>query len=334
MVSGAAQLGESMAVAATSRLILVVEDEPDIARMLKTGLEQSGYRVLVSRSIGDAQLQLRTQPCDMVLCDQRMPGGTGMELLHYVGQLYPHLPFIMLTAYPDTTLAQRAIAQGALDFLQKPIDPRGLARVMAQNWERLEQNRRHTAQKCQRVLEGALHALVAAVDAKDPYTATHSERVTRLALKLGKAVGLPRETLHIVEYAGLLHDVGKIGIPDHVLLKPGPLTSSEWSLIREHPVRSAEIIAQVPELVEVATVARHHHERLDGAGYPDGLRGDAIPYASQIIAVADTYEALTTARAYRPALSSQDARQVLRESWGTQLNPELGEVLEHLDLQH
>jgi HD-GYP domain-containing protein (c-di-GMP phosphodiesterase class II) len=134
----------------------------------------------------------------------------------------------------------------------------------------------------------------------------------------------------ILRYSALLHDVGKIAVPEDILLKPGPLNDEEWAIIKMHPGRSAEVVCEVPGLEEVATVVRHHHERLDGGGYPDGLAGDAIPFLSRLLTIADVYEALTADRSYRPAMSGARAREILRSGWGAEFDPDLGALFETL----
>jgi putative two-component system response regulator len=316
---------------ARARSILAVDDDPGVIAMLESGLVDAGFRVASAVDVDAARARLRAESFDLVICDYEMPGAHGTELLDYVSRLYPHLPFIMLTAFDSTDLARRVIRTGATDFLSKPCRIRDLVRHMEQAWERVERDRARITEAAQELLAGTIRALVAAIDAKDPHTASHSERVTALALLLGAAIGLSPDTQSMLEHAGWLHDVGKIGVPESILLKPGPLSAEERAVVRVHPERSAEIVQQVPGLGEVATVVRHHHERLDGAGYPDGIQGDAIPLLSRILAIADVYEALTANRAYRAAMSEEEARQVLRTGWGSHFDPALGAVFDSLD---
>lgn len=274
---------------------------------------------------------LRARPYSLVLSDHEMPGGSGLDLLAYVLEVYPDLPFILLTGRDETVLARSAIERGALDFLTKPFRMKDLVRLLEQNQARLERDRHRAADLTAEVLAGTIRALVAAVDAKDPHTASHSERVTHFALCLGKAAGLTPERLRILEFAALLHDVGKIAVPESILLKPAPLDDSEWAVMKQHPIRSARIVGHVGQLAEVAGIVRHHHERVDGAGYPDGLAGEAIPFFSRIIAIADVYEALTADRAYRRAHSPESARAILRSALGLHLDLSLGELFLRLE---
>jgi len=306
--------------------ILAVDDEPALRKLVQAGLQMLGYKVDVASSVDEAMTCLRTRPYSLVLSDYHMPGGSGLDLLGYVTAVYPDLPFIMLTGHGETSLARDAITSGALDFLTKPFDIAQLGRAIELNHARLLRDRARASELTSEIMSGTIRALVAAVDAKDPHTACHSERVTRLALRLGGAIGLPADRLRVLEFAALLHDVGKIGVPEAILLKPGPLDEAEWVVMQQHPVRSAQIVGQVGQLAEVAGIVRHHHERIDGAGYPDALAGDAIPMLSRLIAVVDTYEALTASRAYRRAFSPEQARRAVQEQLGTHLDRQLGQV--------
>jgi putative two-component system response regulator len=313
--------------------ILAIDDDAALRELVRTGLTACGYRVDTAASIAEARALLRTRAYALVLSDYEMPGGTGLELLEYVCRVYPGLPFILLTGHDEVDLARYAIRSGAVDFLGKPFELRQLVRQIEQNWARVERDRARAAELTNEVLQGTIRALVAAVDAKDPFTAQHSERVSRLAVALGRAIGLPDDRLRVLEFSALLHDVGKIGIPGRILLKPGKLTEEEWAVIKTHPERSAEIVSEVGALAEVATIVRHHHERMDGEGYPDGLEGDAIPLLSRIITTADAYEALTADRAYRPAMLADDAARLLRSYAGSQFDPWLVEAFLSLDLE-
>lgn len=303
---------------------MLVDDDEALRQMLAMGLTQLGYLVEQAANITEACALIRRNQYSLVLSDYEMPDGTGLDLLAYVTESCPHLPVVLLTGHDDMPLAREAIAIGASDFLTKPFELRQVARVIEQNWVRVERDEERTAALTNTILAGTIRALVAAVDAKDPYTARHSERVSRIAGRLGEALGYPPERLRILEFAALLHDVGKIAVPHDILTKPGRLTPEEWEIIKQHPVRSAEIVAEVEPLTEVATIVRHHHERVDGRGYPDGLTGAMIPEFSRIIALADAYEAMTANRAYRTALTSAEAQELIRENLNAQFDPQFG----------
>jgi two-component system, cell cycle response regulator len=187
----------------------------------------------------------------------------------------------------------------------------------------LEQERSRAAQAYRAVIR----SLAAALEARDGYTGEHSDDVHALALAVATELGLDGAACAEVETVALLHDIGKIGVPDHVLHKPGPLDDEEWRLMREHPVIGARILSPLPGLSAVATAVRHEHERWDGTGYPDGLAGEAIPLASRIVLACDAYHALVSDRPYRRALSAQDARAELRRCAGTQFDPRVVDAI-------
>ena len=182
---------------------------------------------------------------------------------------------------------------------------------------------RKTYRRLQHAIFQSLLGLANALEAKDAYTRGHSERVASLARRLALAAGVPPAGADIVAQAGLLHDLGKIGIPEQVLRKPGPLTAEEWEVMRRHPIVGAQIVAPLEFFADGAIIVRHHHERHDGSGYPDGLRGELIPLGARIVAVADVYDALTSDRPYRPRLSRTDTVRRLRTEAGRTLDAHL-----------
>jgi len=311
--------------------ILVVDDDLMVRRLLDKALPQFHYRVRTVEDVAAGLAELRREHYDLVLCDHDMPGGSGMELLDTANRIHPDLPVIMLTARSEVDLARAAISIGAADFVTKPFDLPQLVRVIEQTRERVDRDRRRTAEWMNVVLTGTIRALASAVDAKDPHTASHSTRVAALCAALAEAMGLAEERKQVLEVAALLHDVGKIGVPDGVLTKSGPLNTEEWAYMRAHPARSAEIVGQVPQLAEVAGIVRHHHERMDGMGYPDGVQGEAIHPLSRLLAICDVYEALTASRSYRRALAPEAAREIVARALGSHLDPEMGGVFLSLD---
>ena len=306
--------------------ILVVDDEPGIRSLVRDSLTLAGYGIALASTLAEARELLRTRSFSLVISDYQLEDGDGLELIRYVTRVHPDVPVVLMTGLDEVGVGRSAIASGAVEFLPKPFAIPQLLRVVEQSWERVLHNQQRAASLTEEVLAGTIRALVAAMDAKDPFTASHSERVTLLALRLGEALQLPRERLRVLEFGALLHDVGKIAVPEQILRKPDRLTDDEWALIRLHPEKSAEIVGQVAPLANVATIVRHHHERMDGRGYPDGLMGEAVPYLSRIIGIADAYEAMTADRAYRGALTPEQARAIIREELGRQFDPALGQV--------
>jgi putative two-component system response regulator len=306
--------------------LLVVDDMEAIRLALVKCLQLSGYQVISAASGGEALELLRSQRFDLLLTDQSMPGLSGLELTEAVVRMHPDMPIVVLTGHMDVELAKDSLRRGASDFVTKPINIRELPILVERNLTRRRLEVARLREREAQVLFEAIKALASAVDAKDPYTARHSREVTRLALLLADAMALSSEERYVLELAAWMHDVGKIGVPDSILTKPTSLTADEFEIVKVHPVKGGQIVEEIEELTRVADVIRHHHERMDGSGYPDGLRGEAIPLASRIIMVTDAYEAMTANRSYRKGLGHDVALRELREKSGSQFDSELVKV--------
>jgi putative two-component system response regulator len=303
--------------------LLVVDDMESMRLALEECLCLQGYEV-VSASSGEEALELlRSQQFDLLLTDQAMPGLSGIELAELTARIHPDVPIVLLTGHTDVELAKASLQRGASDFVTKPVNIRELPIVIERNLTRRQLEVARLKEREAQVLFEALKALASAVDAKDPYTARHSMRVTRLSMILADAQGLSSEEMYILELSAWMHDVGKIGVPDHLLTKASSLTPQEFEIMKIHAVKGGEIVGQIEELVRVADVIRHHHERVDGTGYPDGLRGEAIPLLSRIIFIADSFEAMTSDRSYRRGPGRDHACAELRSHAGTQFDPAL-----------
>jgi putative nucleotidyltransferase with HDIG domain len=300
-----------------------VDDAENIRLALHDCLNLLGYQVVTAASGDEALELLRSQRMDLVLTDQGMPGLSGLDLTRAVTLMHPHLPVVLLTGLTDVELAKTSLHLGASDFITKPVNIRELPIVIERNLLRRKLEVARVKEREAAVLLEAIKALASAVDAKDPYTARHSMRVSRLAFALADAVGLPADERYVLELAAWMHDVGKIGVPDRILTKPASLVASEMEIIKLHPTKGGEIVGQIAELALVADAIRHHHERMDGGGYPDGLRGEAIPLTSRIIHVADAFEAMTSDRSYRQSLPRPRALGELRRYSGTQFDRDL-----------
>jgi len=217
------------------------------------------------------------------------------------------IPVIMITALSDKQDRLEGIRAGADDFLIRPVDRTELvARVRSLLKLKMRTDELDRA-------ESVLFSLARSIEGKDPYTHGHCERLSEYSVRLGEHLKLSEEQLIALRRAGVVHDVGKIAVPDAILLKPGRLTEEEWKVMREHPVAGERICAPLKSFRLVLPIIRHHHEKLDGSGYPDGLRGDAIPIAARVLQVVDVYDALTTERPYKKAFSAADAIQTMRE---------------------
>jgi putative two-component system response regulator len=289
-------------------------------------LRHQGYDVVSAASGREALDLMRSQHFDLLLTDQTMPGLSGIELAEAAVRMRPDVPVVLLTGHPDVELAKISLLRGASDFVTKPVNIRELPIVIERNLTRRRLEAARLREREGHVMFEAVKALASAVDAKDPYTARHSMRVARLSLVLGDAIGLRADEKYLLELSAWMHDVGKIGVPDRILTKPTRLSPKEFEVMKIHPVKGGKIVGQIEELTGVANAIRHHHERLDGQGYPDGLRGEAIPLSSRIILIADAYEAMTSSRSYRESLGRERALDELRLNKGSQFDPELIEA--------
>lgn len=285
--------------------VLVVDDEPIQRLLLMRALEPLGVEVQEARNGQEALDLLKDGLPQVVLTDLHMPVMDGLELTRRVKALDPLLPVILLTADGDKEVRLKGIEAGADDFLNRPVDLTELRLRVRGHLER-----RRLQEKLED-LERTLLALVRAVEAKDAYTAGHGERVAQYALWTAEELGARNGELEDLRMGALLHDVGKIAIPDHILRGDYTLTENEWRLIRQHPVKGDEIIQPLRAYPRLRPYVRWHHEKLDGSGYPDGLTD--IPLLVQALTAADIYDALTSVRTYRKPLRPEEALGVLEE---------------------
>lgn len=245
----------------------------------------------------------------MVLLDVMMPGLSGFEVCEKIknnSETYL-IPVVLITALSDKQDRIEGIKVGADDFLTRPVDRTELlARV--RSLLRLKQR----TDELERA-ESVLFTLARSIEGKDPYTHGHCERLSHYSARLGEYLGLSEDQLTARRRAGVVHDIGKIAVPDAILLKPSSLTPEEWTLVREHPVVGERICAPLKSFRFVLPIIRHHHEKFDGSGYPDGLRGEAIPVTARVLQIVDVYDALTTDRPYKKAFSITDALQTMKQ---------------------
>lgn len=307
--------------------ILVVDDEDIVREPLKEALGWVGYAADGAASVDEALELLSLHTYDLLFCDLVMPGANGFALMEIARRRYPNLPLIVLTGHATVDLTQKAIRLGAKDFIIKPFSVRELPFIVERNIERVRLDAQLREQQTEHLLFQTVQALAAAIEAKDPYTAGHSQKVALLAVQFSEALELNETDIFVLRLAGMMHDVGKIGIPESVLLKPDKLDAPEWQIMKQHPIIGAEIVGQIADLAYVAKVVRSHHERWDGQGYPDGLRGEMIPLLSRILYIADAFEALTSDRAYRQGLSLDAAMAVIVQQGGTHFDQDLVRVM-------
>ena len=292
-----------------SRRILVVDDEPAITKLLRRVLEGEGHEVVVAADGQAALDRLSERRPDLVILDLDMPRLGGFEVCRRL-KAAPEtrlLPVLVLTGTGAAGTRLRAWGLGADEFLTKPFQA---LEVAARCRSLLRQKDLVDALDS---AESVVFALARAVEAKSPYTQGHTDRVTRHALALAGRLGLGAAEIDILRRGSALHDIGKIGTPDAILDKPGRLTPEEYAVVKRHPAEGARILEPLRSARDVAPLVRWHHERADGAGYPDGLAGDAIPPLVRILAVADVYDALASDRPYRTAMSHGRCREVMAE---------------------
>jgi len=303
---------------------LVVDDDPQVNQLFTDVLRAEGYDVASVRSSRAVLDLLLRESFDLLLIDIVMPDMDGFELLQRIHALAPDLPIILITGNADVETARRALWAGASDFVTKPCSARELPVIVERNLARqaLAHSRRlGQRRELQRSYEAILDALLSALDIRDPETEGHSERVTAYTMEIADRMGVGPKELYHIERGALLHDIGKIGVPDRILLKTGPLTAEEWAEMKQHPVIGFRMCARIEMLRGAAQIILHHHERWDGTGYPDALAGEVIPLGARIFAVVDSFDAMTTDRPYRKALSYAQAREEILRNSGTQFDP-------------
>jgi len=289
--------------------ILLVDDEAANIRLLTTMLTREGYSVVAASNGDDALAMVASEHPDLVVMDVLMPKLSGYDVCERIKQnpATRLTPVVLITALHEREHKIEGINAGADDFLTKPVDPHELkARVRS-----LVRLKRYTDDLDS--AESVIMSLALVIEARDAYTDGHCQRLAAYATRFGRALQLSEEDLAALFRGGYLHDVGKIGIPDEILLKPGRLSDSEYRQIQQHPVIGDRLCGELRSLRQVRPIVRHHHERLDGSGYPDGLKGDAIPLLAQMMGIVDVYDAITTTRPYKPATTAKQAYVELLE---------------------
>jgi putative two-component system response regulator len=327
--------------------VLVVDDEEPIRNALRKFLKQQQFEVYAAGSGEEALQQLRLHKVALMLSDIRMPGTSGVDLVPQALEIEPDLAILMLTAVNDATSAALCMQRGAMDYLTKPIELADLGRAVQRALKRREmllENRElnqwlkeevstRTAElqrernRLERVSTATLEALVNALEAKDPYLRGHSARVADLSANIAAELEVPEEEVERVRMAGRLHDLGKIGTRENVVNKEGPLTPEEFEHVKQHVIIGAQILAPLTHLGDVVSMVRSHHERWDGTGYPESLRGEEIPLGGRIIAAAEVFDALTTARPYQDKMTPEQATERLADLAGTVLDPRVYDAL-------
>lgn len=350
--------------------LLIVDDDEDILSLLKESLSSEGYDIYLASTLQEARELLARQEVHIILSDQHLPDGSGIDFLAELPGTGTDIIPILMTGYPDLNLALEAINRGKVyKFVKKPVDLDLLKQIVRRaaeyharlsekkylasevlrhnqllrqqselQWSDLKsaQNkiRKHSLTVSQQkkqietlyaeIQSAYLHtvtSLCAAIEAKDTYTRGHGERVFFYCALIAHRLGLKDSSFEALKHASILHDIGKIGVPDSILLKNAPLTESEMAVIRTHLQIAEDILIPLPFLEKTRRIILHHHERWDGKGYPEGLKGDEISLEGRILAVADAYDAMRSRRAYRNSLSKQAAIEQLEAGVGKQFCP-------------
>ncbi|MEN9355302.1 MAG: hypothetical protein RL318_2627 [Fibrobacterota bacterium] len=328
--------------------VLVVDDEVAICQVICDYLALRAFEVHSAGSYDEAVAYLADHKVDVVISDIRMPGRSGTDLLKYIRRHHAGTAVILFTGYADIGLAVHSMQEGAYDFLLKPIhleqvylsihnalEKRQLKDAVRRYQKELEelvdQRTRELREALEKVEQASLETvtrLSLAADKRDDETGNHVLRIRAFSAALCREMGIPREETDHVYVASSMHDIGKIGIPDAILLKPGRLNEREFEIMKRHAMIGAEILRDSDSrMLQIAEeIARTHHEKWDGTGYPSGLKGNQIPLYGRIVAVADVFDALTTKRCYKPAFSLDHATDIIVKSSGTHFDPEIVQV--------
>lgn len=327
--------------------ILVVDDEEAIREIVTSMLVSAHYQCRQAGSGLEALALLNSgEEFELMLSDLMMADLDGIGLLERTKEKFPDMPVVMVTAVHDISVALAAIRNGAYDYLLKPFEREQLLatvrralenrrlkmenRAYQTNLESLVAARTEQLRKAMANLERSyditLEALGDALDLKDAETEGHSKRVTAYTIAIARAMGMPKDQISVIARGAFLHDIGKMAIPDIILRKPGKLDPDEIALMREHCWRGYQMLKKIPFLIEAAEIVYAHQEKFDGTGYPRGLKGDEIPLGARIFSIADTLDAITSDRPYRPAQSWQAAREEIYRWSGRQFDPEIVKV--------
>ncbi len=322
-------------MASKGERILVVDDEATVRKLLCQRLSREGYQCEEADSAEQALEKSKANPADVMILDIKMPGKSGMELLPEIKASYPDTAVMMATALNDVNISIQCMKEGAYDYICKPfnltevvlsvegvLEKKRLEREIREHQQFLEEKVDEQTKEVRKVFLGAIEALAFALEAKDQYSAGHSRRVTEIAVAIGKEMGLSQDCVEDLRWGGLLHDVGKIAIDQIIQNKPGRLTPEEYEHIMTHANVGAGIVKPVVN-DKVVEMIEHHHDRYDGSGMNQTVVGKKIPVGARILAVADAFDAMTSDRPYRMAMSIDEALNEIRRCAGSQFDPEV-----------
>lgn len=308
--------------------ILIVDDEPDNLALLYRTL-RSKYDITKANSAIEALEILRTEKFDCILSDHKMPLMDGVEFLKRVYEIQPKTMRLLVTAYTDVKILIDAINYAKIyRYIKKPYSPDELLMIVEAALEtyQLKIDNENLINDLKELFSGTVKAIVEALDAKDSFTLGRSRRVAYYAMKITNKLSLKQSEINKIELAGLLHDIGMIGVAEEILNKAQKLTDEEYEKIKMHVQYSVKILEDIKQLTEITEIIKYHHEYYDGNGYPYKLKGEEIPLGSRIIAIADAYDSMVSKRAYRESLSSEDALKIIEQNSGKQFDPYLVEI--------
>jgi putative two-component system response regulator len=319
-----------------SSTVLIVDDEESGRQTLESILESEGYHIEMAENGMQALEKAKILLPDVILLDVMMPGMTGFEVCERVRNdpLLAEIPIIVLTALDDRESLLTALKAGADDFISKPFDrfelrARLLGITRLNRYHKIIEERTKLQEANDQILEAyeaTIEGWTRALDLRDKETEGHSQRVTELTIKLAKAYGMNADELPHIRRGALLHDMGKIGIPDSILHKPGALTDQEWTTMRKHPQFVYDMLKSVEYLQPALDIPYCHHEKWDGSGYPRGLKGEEIPIAARLFAIADVWDALISDRPYRDAWKKEETLTYIRDQSGKHFDPKIVEL--------
>jgi response regulator RpfG family c-di-GMP phosphodiesterase len=309
------------------RLVLVVDDSLKIRELLSQALATEGFQVISAENGRQALIRIQDLKPDLIITDIDMPEMNGVELCKkiHADPALSATPLVVMSANCDRAIMRRLLQWGAASYLIKPFNLEQVVitvekllsdhfLILLKERERLDSERK--------MMLASITSLIVALEARDQYTRGHSEAVAKIVSRMAAHMNADHDEINSLGIAGRLHDLGKIGIPDYILLKPGRLTTKEYAMIKEHPIIGASILGSIPSIKPLIPVILHHHERFDGKGYPNGLKGEKILLWARMTAVADTYHSLISDRPYRKGMSQDEAMNIIDEVRGTQLCPD------------
>lgn len=308
--------------------ILAVDDELDNLQLLKRTLRRN-YHITTACCGEEAIEILKENSFDLIISDHKMPGMDGTELLKYIYENYPETIRLLITAYTDVPILIDAINTGKIyRYIKKPWSPEEVVNVVEKAFEanKLNNENKKLVQDFKELFSGTINAITEALDAKDSYTFGRSKRVSFYSIRIAQEMNLSDVELSKVELAGLLHDIGMIGVSETILNKPEKLTEEEFNSVKKHVEQGVKILEDIKQLESVVNIIKYHHERYDGNGYPYQIKEEEIPLGARIIAVADAFDGMTSDRPYRKGMAVEKALNIIKENTGSQFDPQVVEV--------